>query len=1046
VTAAVSFGTLLDFQAAFWQPDLVSRPLNLPPGRIEDFSGGLLSDPGIQNFEQTSNRFRYNQGIQTRYPGVAVLPYVLKNQDSVTNDVDISGYNALGIRAHGIVSTVGGTRYLVGLGTKFYRADTTTGAMAVASINVDGAGSATTFGGNVTCVAQGLVGGTQSLLVALEGANGILYTTDATASPIIFTTLKTTTANDWIAAMRYFPTVGPGAWAIVGTLDGQAGVFSELGSTVAGSWDPQQASLAEFADVMPTAPVSFTVPTSPATGANNAADGTIAWNNPTNITASDDADADATMNSGVSSQWLVASDFTFVGPAAGDQIVGILVEIERESSTGAYDHQVQLRLNGVQVGITKYVQSQGSSTDTYKAFGAFDDTWFAELTGADLANLEVWYRAISGSASDTMTVDHIRVAAAYRAVSIGRVIKTNRQPFAARQTDLAITPNARWSNPEAVLQSDGVTALFLPPGSVNDMTSDYLIIGPFFAPAELAENLAVTGIQVDIERTGGGVTNPEDLVVQLFVNGALVGVNQAALGVEWNYGLGTTEYIKSFGRAGSTWGVENISGSDMDQVYVAVRVMADDTGATNEVHIDAVTMSIDGLVPGQTTSFDGGDLGGIGSAGFGSVRNGWMVSPSPTDPEGLTLVAAGDMFRLSFDWDVDSGRMTYDFTKPNTGLAYVHHAQPYLGGYIVTGGNAIGVGDQVKVVGSNGDVVPWNFPLYHGDEEVRVNSIMVQGLWSVMDVLDADAGDRQFWMVNDQARYYPDTILQSLSENEAGTGRSSIAATPIAWSTQPIYGPLNTIYSVFPNGTDTAWGRQFLPPDLSSNPVTTNASEVRSMAFDVDGVENTALYIETPDWDYGPAEANKTMNTLRHNDRLVSADASTYGTVVGSMATDGGTSFTALNTFNEAFERHRLATSGTAFRSFVLRLSLTHAAGTAKSPDALPWVFEADVQMPALRHWTALVKPESVEPNIIAFMQAVSDLMDSKTTQRLKVSTVRDGINTGAQFGAVATIDSLSWTAPFTGPELEKEPRDFNGSRGPVYMLIGFAERIGTVT
>jgi len=1261
----VSYGTLLDFEAAFWLPSFTPRPLGLDRGEITDFSGGLMSDQTIVPWEQNRNRYRYNQGIQTRYPGVACLPYVLKNQGavggagpvaywdmddatgdaldnvgandltetsgtiasvagkvgtardfergdtehfeaadaawnsitgdltiaawinpetatgifqgiagklevtgdqcsyllaindlgqvtfecssdgtrtsaavynqvqsttilsagtwyfcvgrhrsgvgidvsinavseesiahtagifdgtalfqvgaynagasnfdglidevglwnrvltdaevaflynggsgrsyealSVAADADISSYNTNGVRAHGIVSTAGGVRMLVALGTKIYRANTSTGAMEVTPFTIDGGAVSGTFGGNATCIAQGLVGGTQGLLVALEGANDILYTTDATASTIAFTTLKTTTSGDWIAAMRYFPTVGPGAWAIVGTLDSVAGVFSELGTTLAASWDPQQASLEEFVDEMPTSPVSFTSAVLPGAGASNNADGGQVWTNPGNITADDGTDA--TVAAGTLTEWLVASGFSITGPAATDEIVGVLVEVQSGDggALNGIDYALQLRVSGTQVGSTKYLHKEPPGIAvTSHLYGAYDDNWFAEIKGSDLGNLEVWFRAYR--LSGTFSVDCIKVSVSYRSVTPSRVIKKDRRPFAVIQNDLAITPSVRWVNPEFILVSDGSFATFSSGGA--DQTSDYMLIGPFFAPGDLAEDMEVHGIQVNIERSQSATTaNVEDLVVQLYSGGSLLGLNQAVLATEWNAGE-TTELIKSYGRAGFTWGVNNVSGADMANLYVAVRVLADaDIG-----QIDAVTMHVEGVVPGQTTSFDGGDLGGIGSTGAGSVKNGWMVSASPTDPEALTIVASGDMFRLTFGWDVGQGRMTYEFTKPNTGLPYVHHAQPYLGGYIVTGGNAIGVGTHVKVVSSSGDVIPYDFPLYHGGSEQRVNSIMVQSLWAIHDVIPTAASNRQWWMMNDQARYFPDTILQSLSESEAGTGLSSIAATPIAWSTQPIYGSLNMIYSVFPNGSDTAWARQFCPPDLSSNPLITNTSEIKSMRFNASGVENTAIYIETPDLDYGPPDANKALLTLRYNDRLVSATGSTYGTVASLVSVDNSSYATASNTFDTGFERHRLATAGTAFRSLSFQFHLAHEAGTAKTPNGLPWVFEADVQMPYLRRWVALVKPSTIQPNLIDFMKNVVTLHDTKTTQTLKVSTVRDGVNTST-LGVVAVLDSFNFDAAFEAPVSGKTPSDFENARGnDVYLQIGFSERIGTVT
>jgi hypothetical protein len=366
----------------------------------------------------------------------------------------------------------------------------------------------------------------------------------------------------------------------------------------------------------------------------------------------------------------------------------------------------------------------------------------------------------------------------------------------------------------------------------------------------------------------------------------------------------------------------------------------------------------------------------------------------------------------------------------------------------VTGGNTVGPGNLVKLIASNGDVLDFAFPQYHGAKEVRVNSIMAQGAWAILDVINSDNTDRQFWLYNDK-KYFPDTILQSLSENEAGTGRSSIAATPIAWSTQPVYDSLNFIYSVFPNGTDTAWARDFLHPDLGANPIITQATQIRSMAFDASGVENTALYLETPQWDVGPVEANKTLLTLQYMDRLVSADASTYGTVVASVATDGGSSFTALNTFDSAFEKYNLPTAGTAYRSLVFRFSLTHAAGSAKSPSALSFVFETDQQWTMLRHWKFMVDPRTISPNLNDFLKAVKTMADTKAPQTLKVSTIRDNVNV-TTLGAVAVLEPLiEWSSPPKLPVLGRAPEagDYVDARGnPVTITLNFSERPGTIS
>lgn len=433
----------------------------------------------------------------------------------------------------------------------------------------------------------------------------------------------------------------------------------------------------------------------------------------------------------------------------------------------------------------------------------------------------------------------------------------------------------------------------------------------------------------------------------------------------------------------------------------------------------------------------------------GSVVNGWMVSRNPVTPNRVTIVSGGEMWFLNFTWDVDNNRLTFDFSQPNEGMPYVHHAAPYLGGYLVTGGQTIGVGTLVKFIASNGDVLDFAFPQYHGSKEVRVNSIMTQGAWAILDVINSDNTDRQWWFYNDK-KYFPDTILQSLSENEAGTGKSAISATPVAWSTQPIYGPLNTIYTVFPNGVDTAWARQFLPPDLGSDPRITNTTQTRTMAFDASGVENTGLYIETPQWDIGPAEANKTLLTLQYLDRLLD-DLTAYGTVEASYSTDGGTSFTSIGVFDNSpslLEKANIATAGVSYKFLVFRFTLKHTAGSTKSPSGLPWVFETDQQWPLLRHWKFYIDPNTVKPNYNSFIASVRTAMNTKTTAALKVSTTRDVAGSTA-LGAVATIDPvIEWTSTPKVPPLGVDPKTpfVDGNGRPVLMVLNFSEKPGSVT
>ncbi|MPZ70942.1 MAG: hypothetical protein GEU71_15675, partial [Actinobacteria bacterium] len=227
-----------------------------------DYSGGLMTRPGIypvdgvENNRPVGTMFSFNQGLQTRRPGLCILPEAVTNQASITSDEAISAFVAANKRQHQVVTAVGSSTGLikyVGMGTKLYRVDRTTGAWSVAH----------TFTGTITAMAELVVNGDRVLVVARD--DNVHYTTDPTATPTItFTELVGLTAGDRVDWMRYLPTLGPGTNVLSGQIGGTTnGIWYVKGSEAA-PWTVGVVVNAQDADIdNPDTPLTTTGAISP---------------------------------------------------------------------------------------------------------------------------------------------------------------------------------------------------------------------------------------------------------------------------------------------------------------------------------------------------------------------------------------------------------------------------------------------------------------------------------------------------------------------------------------------------------------------------------------------------------------------------------------------------------------------------------------------------------------------------------------------------------------------------------------------------------------
>jgi large repetitive protein len=163
-------------------------------------------------------------------------------------------------------------------------------------------------------------------------------------------------------------------------------------------------------------------PRNPGTGANDAAVGTQAWSNPSNVLTEDGTSATVSLGtlSGASSHYLKATNFGF-GIPAGAVIDGIVVEIKRaEGAAGSdtiRDQAVRIVKADGSIGTTN---KAATSTDwpttlAYAAYGSASDKWGETWTAADINDADfgaVLQATCSGSFEDAR-VDHIRITVHY---------------------------------------------------------------------------------------------------------------------------------------------------------------------------------------------------------------------------------------------------------------------------------------------------------------------------------------------------------------------------------------------------------------------------------------------------------------------------------------------------------------------------------------------------------------------------------------------------------------------------------------------------------
>jgi hypothetical protein len=443
-----------------------------------------------------------------------------------------------------------------------------------------------------------------------------------------------------------------------------------------------------------------------------------------------------------------------------------------------------------------------------------------------------------------------------------------------------------------------------------------------------------------IRNTNSAATS--DNVVQLWLNGAAIASSIAATTL-WNGGeAGATDQHASYRFPTSemtTYSGSPLLGSDLPNLFLNWEASS---GSLTLDYFVAHASWRDSKGTTLTTT-----VGGHGAGhDFDNEGVTWTIAPATDEPDGITQPR--QLYKVTWFATTD-GQVLATRTPVAVGLTNVADAAPKLGNIQVTGDHAAGPGRLLHTLSSSGRLLDTQFYAVHGDQEVRINAIQhVQGVYSVLDVVDDDFGDAQFWFERDGIPY-PDTVLQSK------TGLA-IAAQPLQWAEKAIDLANDRIYRFFPNSTNTAVSRQFIPRNLNENPHLTNLGESK---------ESQALYVDMGDIDFGPLEAEKVATQLHLQTRRVD-DGTLWGSVIFRATTDGSTP-DGTDAINQTWSVAQTdddfgiydIPDGVRYRSLRVMLGLSGAA--TKYAELGPIVLVSSQDWASLEQLTFEVDRESVQ-------------------------------------------------------------------------------------
>ena len=239
----------------------------------------------------------------------------------------------------------------------------------------------------------------------------------------------------------------------------------------------------------------------------------------------------------------------------------------------------------------------------------------------------------------------------------------------------------------------------------------------------------ITGLQPDITYTETNAGTLDSAGVRIAVGGSIV---SPGFGGFQNRTSTTTD---SLGGTSDPLGTQ-LRGSDANALALRIgkaTIEGDSAGANDSFDVTAADINIGYTMPGTSIAFPLGGWQTSPSLAFPTRIA--MVAPERTDKTAITVPRK--LWFLDFEWDTSGDRPVFTPSLPNTNMRYVHHAAPWQGGYVVTGGNKAGPGRFLRHIDGSGNLRNLNIPRTNGGEWL-CNAIIPQGSWLKLHMVKSD--------------------------------------------------------------------------------------------------------------------------------------------------------------------------------------------------------------------------------------------------------------------------------------------------------------------
>lgn len=539
-----------------------------------------------------------------------------------------------------------------------------------------------------------------------------------------------------------------------------------------------------------------------------------------------------------------------------------------------------------------------------------------------------------------------------------------------------------WTSTGNIVSSDNSRAVYAVPGNSNGgfnafFTSWLHGFGYDISSKPKSGRFVAAEFTIEASKSTNDLTDVYG-DAQLVINGSPVGSPRS-------FGpLTTSDAPYTVGSTSDNWDTPGLSG----EFTIGLRVMfaggADGDFNGGTVRVDQILLD-DFVYQVEGTQIP-------------CVQGGFTIGPLPNEPltipviEPLTDDETGITVRriykeYDFEYDAEDDRPVGTVRVPPINLNYCGLMAHFQGGVAIAGGANETLWNEVRWRRPDKQVINLRMPKYHGGKPVTIVHMRGNGEFLWVWTAFTDNSDAQLWLYHD-TEWHVQGPLQSKS--------ATIASRPLYWA-ESSHGAYQEVeYNFFPVST-TALAASY--QRVAKNPLIDPHLEMSSVVK-----HDGPLSIYTPELAWVPPELGNAVTTVQLQTHRVDNDT-VYGSVQVEVDTKGDITMSdpAIDeTFDDSedqFVPRNLVTAtnnpGVSVPTGIMRVTLDHETGTARTPQGLPIVFEMETAWDGMRDFTfRMVAGAPYSPiDAVNVVMRLEDLKRTKPVQRLEVPGILSGPN-----------------------------------------------------